>query len=417
MRSPVLAAVTALTLTLAACGSGSSDGKVKLRMIESLTSPERTKLIKSLIADFEKANPKIEVELISPPLESADQKITQILQTKKDLDVLEVRDLTAKSFSNNGWLGELPTTDWAGWNDLTELTQKKAAEVGGKPYLIPYGFYMKTMFYRTDLGVTAPPKTWTELYDAAKKMTTGGKFGYSFRGGKGGAGYAVLMISAYNGDKVNPDKSFFLKDKQTIFSTPEAAQALDLYVKLFKDVSPPDSVAWSYPEMVQGFTSGVTGILIQDPEVIKTVQESGLKNWSTAPLPKGPTGYALQNVGYAGWGITSFTQHKAEAVKLVQFLSEAKQSTAFAKGNSLMPISKQAQSDPQFSQGAWKAYIDAQQDPNQVITISPTDYPGYSQFQVDADRDIQALITGKKTAADVLKSWDAFWVDQAKKVS
>ncbi|MFD9943374.1 ABC transporter substrate-binding protein [Nonomuraea sp. NPDC059023] len=412
-------ALAALTVLLAGCGSstGSGPGEVRLRMVESLTSPERTKLLKSLLADFEKANPGVKVELISPPLDSADQKITQILQTKKDLDVLEVRDHTAKSFSNNGWLGELPTTEWSGWAGLTELTQKKAVEVGGKPYLIPYGFYQRTLFYRTDWGMAAPPKTWQELYEAGKKMTGGERFGYSFRGGKGGADYAVMMISAYNGEALNPDKSFYLTDKRTIFATPEAAQALDLFVKIFKEASPPDSVSWAYPEMVQGFTSGVTGMLIQDPEVIKTVEESGVKAWSTAPIPKGPSGYAYQPVGYAGWGVTSFTKHRDQAVKLVQFLSESQQSIRFAKGNSLIPISKQAQSDPQFSQGAWKAYLEAQQDPKQVITIRPVDYPGWSQFLVDSDRDVQALLTGKKSTADVLKAWDAFWTDQAKKVS
>ncbi|MCA2220626.1 ABC transporter substrate-binding protein [Nonomuraea aurantiaca] len=418
MRTPLLPVFAAATLVLAGCGSGSSSsGEVRLRMIESLTSPERTKLIKTLIADFEKANPKVKVELISPPLDSADQKITQILQTKKGLDVLEVRDHTAKSFSNNGWLAVLPTTEWAGWSDLTELAQKKAVEVGGKPYLIPYGFYERTLFYRTDWGMAQPPTTWQELYEAGKKMTSGDRFGYSFRGGKGGADYVVQMISAYNGEALNPEKSFFLKDKRTIFSTPEAVQATDLFVKIFKEISPPDSVSWGYPEMVQGFTSGVTGMLIQDPEVIKTVEESSVKTWSTAPIPKGPSGYAFQPVGYAGWGATSFSAHPKEAVKLVQFLSEAKQSIAFAKGNSLIPISKQAQGDPQFSQGAWKAYLQAQQDPKQVITIRPVDYPGWSQFQVDSDRDVQALLTGKKTTAEVLKSWDAFWTDQAKKVS
>lgn len=423
MRSPLRTApavlVTATTLVLAGCGSGSgsSSGEVRLRMIESLTSPDRTKLIKGILADFERANPGVTVELVSPPLDSADQKITQILQTKKGLDLLEVRDHTAKSFSNNGWLAELPTDGWAGWSDLTDLARKKAVEVGGKPYLIPYGFYQRTLFHRTDRGMTQPPKTWQELYEAAKRMTSGDRYGYSFRGGKGGADYAIMMISAYNGEALDPEKSFFLKDKRTIFATPEAAQAMDLYVKLFKEASPPDSVSWGYPEMVQGFTSGVTGMLIQDPEVIKTVEESGVTAWSTAPIPKGPTGYAFQPVGYAGWGVTSFSEHPKEAVKLVQFLSEAKQSIAFAKGNSLIPISRQAQDDPQFSQGAWKAYLEAQQDPKQVITIRPVDYPGWSQFLVDSDRDVQALLTGKTTAAEVLKSWDAFWADQAKKVS
>ncbi|WP_214411282.1 ABC transporter substrate-binding protein [Sphaerisporangium fuscum] len=415
-----------LTMTLAGCG-GSDDapGTVRLRMIESLTSPDRTKLIKSMIADFERQNPGVKVELISPPLESADQKITQVLQTKKNLDVLEVRDLTAKSFSNNGWLAEIPVGSWPGWNNLTDLARKKATEVGGKPYLIPYGFYEKVLFYRSDrlreAGVAQPPATWQELYDTAKKLTDRSKHraGYSFRGGKGAFDYAVLIVSAFNGDKVNPEKSFFLKDGKTIWSSPEAAQAMDLFVRLFKDGSPADSVSWSYPEMVQGFTSGVTGMLIQDPEVIKTVEESGVPKdgWSTAPIPKGPGGYALQPVGYAGWGVTSFSAHRNEAAKLVEFLSESAQSTKFAKGNSLIPISKDAQQDPQFSQGAWKAYLDAQGDDKQMITIRPVDYPGWSQWQQTADKDVQALLTGGKTAADVLREWDAFWTDQAKKVS
>ncbi|WP_440068532.1 ABC transporter substrate-binding protein [Streptosporangium sp. OZ121] len=426
MRTPPRFAalmVGVLTMTLAACGADDAAGTVRLRMIESLTSPDRTKLLRSLITDFERQNPGVKVELISPPLESADQKITQVLQTKKGVDVLEVRDHTAKSFSNNGWLAELPTQGWPGWGELTELAQKKAVEVGGKPYLIPYGFYEKVLFYRSDwlreAGVAQPPATWQEVHDTAKRLTDKGKrrYGYSFRGGKGGFDYAVLIVSAFNGDKVDPEKSFFLKDGKTIWSTPEAAQAMDLFVRLFKEASPADSVSWSFPEMVQGFTSNVTGMLIQDPEVIKTIQESGVPKdgWSAAPIPKGPGGYALQPVGYAGWGVTSFSTYRNEATKLVQFLSESAQSIKFAKGNSLIPIAKAAEQDPEFSQGAWKAYLDAQQDDKQVITIRPVDYPGWSEWQQAADKDIQSLLTGGKTAADVLAAWDAFWTDQATK--
>ena len=58
MSKPLLAVTVAAALVLTGCGSGSSSsGEVRLRMIESLTSPERTKLIKSLLAGFEQANP------------------------------------------------------------------------------------------------------------------------------------------------------------------------------------------------------------------------------------------------------------------------------------------------------------------------------------------------------------------------
>ena len=82
-------------LALSACAGGASDGTVTLQMVESLTNPARTEVLKSLIADFEADNPKIKVELISPPTDQADQKIQQMLQSGKGVDVLEVTQAVA----------------------------------------------------------------------------------------------------------------------------------------------------------------------------------------------------------------------------------------------------------------------------------------------------------------------------------
>ena len=67
----------AAVLALSGCGAGgtSGDGSVTLQMVESLTNPARTQILKKLIAGFEKENPKITVQLISPPTDQADQKI------------------------------------------------------------------------------------------------------------------------------------------------------------------------------------------------------------------------------------------------------------------------------------------------------------------------------------------------------
>src|SRR5665647_19505 len=109
-------------LALVGCSSGTSgakSGTTRLNMVESLTNPARTVLLKSQIAEFEKANPSISVNLISPPTDSADQKIRTMLQSKAGIDVLEVRDFTVAEFSTNGWLYDM-TNDmksWSGWAD------------------------------------------------------------------------------------------------------------------------------------------------------------------------------------------------------------------------------------------------------------------------------------------------------------
>ena len=79
-----VATVSALALTLTACGNGgggdngsAAGGDVTLQMVESLTNPGRTEVIKKLLGEFESANPGVKVNLVSPPSEQADQKIQQ----------------------------------------------------------------------------------------------------------------------------------------------------------------------------------------------------------------------------------------------------------------------------------------------------------------------------------------------------
>lgn len=192
-------AAIALVATAAACGPGpaekaQSGGEVKLQMVESLTNPTRTALLKKLISDFEAKNSGIKVQLISPPTNQADQKIQQMLQSGKGVDVLEVRDTTVGPFSTNKWIYDM-ASDLKGWDGLEALTPnaKNVATQGGKSYMVPYGFYGLSLFYRKDLvqqaGFSGPPKSWTEMVDQAKKINDPGKnrYGYSFRGGLGAA--------------------------------------------------------------------------------------------------------------------------------------------------------------------------------------------------------------------------------------
>jgi multiple sugar transport system substrate-binding protein len=124
MFASLAAAATAAVLLLTACGPGpaeKAEGQVTLQMVESLTNPARTTLLKKLIADFEAANSGIKVQLISPPTNQADQKIQQMLQSGKGVDVLEVRDTTVGPFSTNKWIYDM-APDLKDWDGLQALT-------------------------------------------------------------------------------------------------------------------------------------------------------------------------------------------------------------------------------------------------------------------------------------------------------
>lgn len=420
----LLAAGLIAAVGLTACGPGPGETKsgdgVTLQMVESLTNPTRTVLLKKLIADFESKNDGIKVQLISPPTDQADPKIQQMLQSGKGVDVLEVRDITVGPFATNKWIYDM-APDLKGWEGLDALTPNalNVTQQGGKSYMVPYGFYGLSLFYRKDLvqeaGYSAPPKSWTELAEQAKKINDPKKnrYGYSFRGGKGAGGNAVAIISGYVIDEINKENAFKLTNGKTIFSSPKAVDAMKLYVDMFKTASPPSSVSWGYPEMVQGFTSGTTGFLLQDPEVIATVKESKTikeDQWDTAPLPTGPTGKAAQPLANAGWGVAEGSTHKPEAVKLVKYLTSGDAALQFSKENSLVPILKSAADDPFFKDGPWASYVAMNKSPDTYIVVTqPRGVPWSTEWGNKSDADVQKLILGKITPEAMLKDWDAYW--------
>ncbi|OAS15716.1 ABC transporter substrate-binding protein [Paenibacillus oryzisoli] len=396
------------------------DTKITLRMIESLTNSNRTAILKGLIAQFESQNPNIHVELISPPFTQADLTIKTMLNVKQELDVMEVRDINVANLASQGYIDPLNTyiSAWDESNTLSHAAQSISL-VGRKNYFIANGLYQRQMFYRQDWLEDAglkPPSSWEELYEVSKKLTDPAKnqFGFSFRGAKGAIAISDSLIRAYNSDLVNLDDGQFLNDGSTIYSSPEAVKAMELYVNLYKDASPPDSLYWGFQEQVEAFTSGVTGILLQDPDVIQTIQDTMQPGtWATAPLPTGPKGKALVSVGGAGWGMASYSKHKAEAWKLIAFLSGAKSNTELSKKYGLIPTHTSAFSDPFFQTGPYKTLLDMTLKPDIFLLFKPPfQYPGNSSWDKVAMDSGQAMLSGNATIEETLSKWDAFWQEQ-----
>lgn len=418
---------TVALLALTACSGGGSDssaegGDVELQMVESLTNPARTELLRGLLDDFEAENPGVTVKLVSPPTEQADQTIQQMLQSGSGVDVLEVRDITVGPFSNNGWLYDM-TDDlgsWDGWDALTD-NAKAAAEGDGESYFVPYGFYGLSLFYRTDLveeaGFDGPPTSWEELLEQASAIQdpANNTYGYAFRGGQNGNTNVVAAIEAYLVDDLDPSNAFLVEDGSTIFAAPEAQDAVDTYFDLFEQGSPPSAVSWGYPEMVAGFTNGSTAFLLQDPEVIATVQESNLTEdqWDTAPLLTGPDGKAAQPLAVAGWGVAEASKHKDAAVDLIEFLSSAEPATEFAQANSLVPIITAASDDEFYSTGPWTSYVTMTENPDTYINVQqPRGVSWWTEWIQKSDQDVQNVLLGNMTTSELLESWDAYWVEK-----
>ncbi|XBH20433.1 sugar ABC transporter substrate-binding protein [Jonesiaceae bacterium BS-20] len=415
-----------MTASLAACSSGPSgnaDDTVTLQMVESLTSPERTKVLQELIDDFEAANEGIKVDLISPPTEQADQKIQQMLQAGKGVDVVEVRDLTVGSYSTNGWLYDMKS-DFADWDGRAALSQTTIDLIDSEDnmYFMPYGYFGLSIFYRTDLieqaGFDGPPDTWEDLYSQAKTIqdTLPNQYGFALRGGRSGFMHAIQVIESYLADKVDLQNAYFLADGSTIFAQPEAQEALDLYLEIFQDAAPESAISWGFPEMVEGFSNGSTAFLMQDPEVITALKGSGsitTDQWNTTAVLKGAGGKAFQAQAFSGWGVAESSEYQDEAVKLVQFLTSGEASLTFSQNNNQIPILAAGAESDYYKEGPWESYFNMSADPaTYIVGNQPRTSEHWADWSELADADLQQLLLGQTTSEEVLTKWDEFWADK-----
>ncbi|WP_308637478.1 ABC transporter substrate-binding protein [Paenibacillus silvisoli] len=400
--------------------ASAASGKVTLKMMENLTNPQRTAILKDMIASFEEEHPNIRVDLISPPFDQADETIGTMLAAKVQLDVVEVRDVNIADYVSKDYIEPLDAYA-ATWHDFATVANipRSVGMVKDKLYFIANGLYERQLYYRKDwfdqLHLT-PPATWQELYETAAKLTdpANNRYGFSFRGAKGGNSVYDTMIRTYNGERMKVDDGAFLVDGTTIYSSPEARQALDLFTRLYQDASPPESLYFGFEEQVNAFTSGQTAILLQDSDVIQTLQAKMKPGvWATAPMPTGPSGKALITVGAAGWGIPVQSSHKDEAWKLIAYLSSPQQNIELGKKYGLVPIHTLAASDPFFMTGPYQPLIEMTNNPATYIYYRlPIGYPSYLGWEKESRTTIQEMLLGRATIEETLAKWDAFWKEQ-----
>ena len=333
---------TALAVAMLA---GQAQADTTLQLTEVITSPQRTELLKGMIAKFEAANPGVKVEVTSLPWGQAFEKLATMVQGGQIPDVVEMPDRWLSLYANNDQLESLkPWMDqWPETKELTDRTIEFGSVVKDTPYMIPYGFYIRALFWNKKLfkqaGMDQPPATMADFMEASRKIAAlgGGKTGYCLRGGPGATnGYMMMMANEYGSNE------WFDKDGNSFLDKPEAVAGLQFLVDMYKNgyVSK-DSVNWGFNEIVAGFYSGTCAMLDQDPDALIAVAEKMPKeDFAVAPMPLGPHGKSFPTIGYAGWAM--FAASPAQGRSL-----EADRSTVLGRGQSRLVEVRGRDPDPQ----------------------------------------------------------------------
>ncbi len=386
-----------------------------IKVVEVITSPPRTELLQKQFKAFEAANPGVKVELVSLPWGQAFEKLLTMVQAGDIPDVVEMPERWLGLYGANGQLEDLGPmmASWSGNATLGDRARTYGSVVDGKQFMIPYGFYLRAMFWNKKLfkeaGLPDAPKTMDEFMSAAEKITAlgNGKTGYCLRGGPGGFNGAQMFMNALNGKG-----GYFNADGTSTFAEEGSVKGLQLLADLYaKGYASKDSVNWGFNEIVAGFYSGTCAMLDQDPDALIGIAEKmPADDFAVAPMPVGPGGKAYPTLGYAGWAMFSTSKVKPEAFKLIGTLLTPEANIEFAKLVGVLPIHKGAEADPFFAKPQFAGWFAELNDSSRYEFVSPPSHleklgEFYDQLAV---KGVQEVLLAKRTPAEVAGEWSAF---------
>jgi ABC-type glycerol-3-phosphate transport system substrate-binding protein len=160
--------------------SQAQSGKVSITYWQYVFD-SKVKIMDSIMADFNKANPDIEVKQENFPYDGYIQKVESSLAAGQGPDVVNLFYGWVPQFAGNGLI-PLPESDFSAKSLESNVGPLiKASKVKGKYWAVPTAVRTLAVFYNKDLfkaaGIAKLPKTWAELSSAAQKIqkSDGGK--------------------------------------------------------------------------------------------------------------------------------------------------------------------------------------------------------------------------------------------------
>jgi multiple sugar transport system substrate-binding protein len=176
-----LAALLAALLALASAGCQRSGHAITVVIAEY--SKDHTKPFWQALAEDYTKQTGVKVDLRIVDWNSIDQQVSTMIQANQPPDVLNLNSFS--SYARDGLL--YPAGDVlspATRDDFLEAFAR-GGQYGGQLYGLPILSSARAFFYNKDLfaraGLAAPPRTWDELLDAARKIQGlgGGTIGYA----------------------------------------------------------------------------------------------------------------------------------------------------------------------------------------------------------------------------------------------
>lgn len=231
-------------------------------------------------------------------------------------DVMYVNFRKSDNYIRNGFLYPLDRPEDGYLSSMTQeeldfrihekiwpVIRRKGPDGKEHVWAVPYGgtlgkvlFYRKDLFDEKEIPYPTVDWTWDDLYAAARKLTdpAEGTYGIKFDRGKHEAWCWMSYLWSAGGDAMVQDEE--TGEWRCVFDTPEAAKALDMYLKLcaekWIDAEGRVRRGYAYKESADSQMKWQEGSIAMNEYYLDEKLFSSLAPEITGivPIPMGPTG-------------------------------------------------------------------------------------------------------------------------------
>jgi sn-glycerol 3-phosphate transport system substrate-binding protein len=366
-----------------------------------------TEVVDGIVADFEAANPDINVTAIySGNYDDTRVRALSALASGQSAQLAVMFSIDAYDLIEQELIvpfEEVATTDAdKEWLNSFYPALMANGQIEGQTWGIPFqrstivAYYNKDLFRAAGLDPEAPPTTWDEMIEMGKALTNDDSYGLMIPS----TGYPYWMFQALaiqNGKEVMSGDGL-----TTYFDDPTVIETLEFWKSLSAEhgIMPEGTVEWG--TLRQAFLEGQTAMMWHSTGNLTAVKNGASFDFGVAELPANvrlgsPTGggnfYLFQD---------TTEEERAAALKLMQFMTAPEQAAAWSIATGYMGVSPAA-----YETDALKAYV--AEFPPALVARNQLEnaVAEFSTFETARVRDglnsaIQSALTGAKEPAEAL---------------
>jgi len=379
------------------CGHGDrtpQGGPIVITEMDYWTTSTMGEEADRLFRAYEKTHPGVVIKRNAVPFGSLIPKAVQMGASHTLPNLLVLDNPNVASFAATGVLRPLddlmagayrPSDFYAG--------PYQTMQYNGKVFGFPMGnndlalYYNKKMFADAHL---APPTTWAELKDDARKLSHGDVYGFAFCavGTEEGAWQYLPFLWENGGDIAHLD-------------SPQAEGALQLLTDLVQSGAASKAVVnWTQNDVTTQFIQGRAAMMENGPWNLSKLDEAKV-DYGVVPLPvPAPGGKSASALGGEELTITvSDPAHEKATWDLVHWMTQKENMLAFDRAAGYIPAVKTTaaeliHSDPKLA--VFAAEFESARSRTAVLGVK---YPQVSSAVQAAE---QAALTGQQSPKDAL---------------